>query len=725
MNTPATPSIHDPDRLAALRSGGLLDESPDEPLHRLTRLVSSALEAPVALLTAVDADRQILKSVTGGAEPWRSQRELPLSLSFCRYVVERGETLVIRDVERHPLARGSRAVVEAGVMAYAGTPLRAPDARVLGTLCALDHVPHPWTEEDVGILEDLGAVASRELEVRAGTPGSSERSGGAGADAPGATHADDVRRSEERYRLVTRATHDVIRDWDLATGGLVWGEDAHRVLRYTVEELGSSIAWWHDRIHPDDRERVIRGIQTAITGVDELWSDEYRILRGDGSCGTVLDRAAIVRDERGRAVRVVGSMADITERARAEAAQRFLAEASTLLDSSLDDRTTLARLAHLAIPTLGDYCLIDMVGDDEMIHRVAAAHRHPEKEEILYRNEQHPLDVDPERHPVVRVVRTGEPVLVPTVDEPVLQLIAHDDEHRAALQEVGLHSFMIVPLMARGRRLGAITLAADASREYSPADLVVAEDLARRAALAIDNALLFKEAQEAISVRDDVVGVVSHDLRNPLNTIQLTASLLLNACDDRRSENVKWLEIIQRSAQQMNAMIGDLLDLSSLEAGLFSLSQQDHDLAAVIEEACATLEPLAQAKPLRLECQLDDAISTVWIDANQILRVISNLVGNAIKFTPEGGRILIRAEPTADAVCISVADTGPGIPPEQLAHVFDRYWQARQGDRRGTGLGLAIARGIVEAHGGRIWAESEPGRGATVCFTVPRVRPAE
>jgi PAS domain S-box-containing protein len=615
--------------------------------------------------------------------------------------------------------------MESGVAAYAGTPVRAPGNQVLGTLCALDHEPHAWTEEEVRMLEDLGAVAARELWLRHETAGANPPHPRELTYSAPAPLAEEVRRSEERYRLVARATHDVIWDWDLASGALTWSESAHRVLRHTAEEIGSTIAWWYDRIHPEDRERVIRGMQQAIAGVDDLWSDEYRVLRGDGSSGTVLDRGFIVRDDRGGAVRMVGELTDITERKRAEEAQRFLAEASTLLDSSLDDRTTLARLAHLAIPTLGDYCLIDLVGNDGLIHRVAAAHRHPEKEEILHRQEHHPLDVDPERHPVVRVVHTGEPVLVPKVDEAVLTQIAHDAEHRAALEEVGLCSFMIVPLAARGRRLGTITLAAaDSGREFSPADLVVAEDLARRAALAIDNALLFKESQEAISVRDEVVGVVSHDLRNPLNTIQLTASLLLDSCDERRSENVRWLELIQRSAQQMNTMIVDLLDLSSLEAGLFSLTQADHDLAAVIEEACATLEPLAQAKSLRLECQLSDGLPSAWIDPSQIVRVISNLVGNAIKFTPEGGRIVIRAEPSRREVCISVTDSGPGIPTEQLPHVFDRYWQARQGDRRGAGLGLAIAKGIVEAHGGRIWAESEPGRGAMVCFTVPRVRPA-
>jgi signal transduction histidine kinase len=282
---------------------------------------------------------------------------------------------------------------------------------------------------------------------------------------------------------------------------------------------------------------------------------------------------------------------------------------------------------------------------------------------------------------------------------------------------------MVLPLVARGHVLGTLTLAtADPHRHYGPAELVVADNLAQRAAIAIDNGRLYREAQEALRARDEVLRVVSHDLRNPLDAIQLTAALLLDSGEERRQDTVDKLQLIRRVALQMNDMIQDLLDASVMEEGGFEVSRARCSAAWLVEEACQLLEPLAETRSVKLEWTVPPPDLEVNVDAGQILRVFSNLVGNAIKFTPAGGRVHVGVEAQEDELSFSVSDTGPGIPPAQITKVFKRFWQGRSGDRRGAGLGLVIARGIVEAHGGRIRAESRPGAGAIFTFTLPRVR---
>jgi PAS domain S-box-containing protein len=413
-------------------------------------------------------------------------------------------------------------------------------------------------------------------------------------------------------------------------------------------------------------------------------------------------------------------------RAEAEAAERrsaFLAEVSTLLDASLDYTTTFRNLARLAVPALADYCLIDEVeeGRNE-VRRVALAHADPAREALLYSDARHPLDdEDPSRHPVVSVLRSGQSLLVPEITDVMLDAISHNADHRARLRALSLKSFIIVPLIARGRTLGAITLAAaENGRRYTTADVAMAEELAHRAGLAIDNARLYSRAQQAIQAREKVLAFVSHDLRNPLATILLSASAILDTLTPDQlspwlTEQMQWIE---RSTDQMNRLIEDLLDVTRIEAGHLAIERYPVSAGRLIADVVEMLRPLAAERSVHLEG--DTTLRQhVVADRERILQVFSNLVGNAIKFTPRGGAVRLHAEAGEGEVRFGVTDTGIGISPEHVPYLFDRYWQARRTTRGGTGLGLAIARGIVEAHEGRIWVESEVGEGSTFFFTLP------
>ena len=531
---------------------------------------------------------------------------------------------------------------------------------------------------------------------------------------------EEVRSNEERLRLVGLATNDTIWDFDPLTGRVEWSDAAARLFRCPIEELGN-MDWWYDRIHPDDRKRVVHSFQGALEGTVESWSEEYRLRRGNGSYITVLDRGHIVRNEIGAALRMVGSMLDVTGRKRQEEVQRFLAEASAVLDSSLEYDTTLRTVARLAVPTVADYCLIDIV-DEQVgeVRRVAAAHADPTKESLLSHDYRISMGNDPRRHPVLPVIRTGESVLVPEVTEAVLDQIADGEARRATMIKLGLRSYMIVAMVARGRTLGTITLAADASsgRSYSAPDLLVAQNLARRAALAVDNARLYEEAREAVSARDDILAVVSHDLRNPLNTIVMSASLAMEDTE-RRAGNRLAMETIKRSAEHMNVLIQDLLDISRMEAGQLRLDPTPLVVPPVLSELENGHAALAAERSIRFAVEYPDDLPPIRADADRLRQAFSNLVGNAFKFTPNGGSVVVKAERREEVVCFSVHDSGPGIPAKHQSRIFDRFWQAKSATRQGAGLGLAITRGIVEAHGGQVWVESEEGRGATFHFTIP------
>ncbi|NLG63838.1 MAG: hybrid sensor histidine kinase/response regulator [Candidatus Cloacimonetes bacterium] len=229
---------------------------------------------------------------------------------------------------------------------------------------------------------------------------------------------------------------------------------------------------------------------------------------------------------------------------------------------------------------------------------------------------------------------------------------------------------------------------------------------------------LAREAEAATRARDDLLATVSHDLRNPIGTIYTSAALLLDLPLDEEQRQ-RQVQIIKRTAERMNRLIQDLLDASRMEAGHFSVEPHPVTVRSLIDDAHEMLAPIADADGISLTEQVDEPGTHVMADAERVQRVLSNLVGNALKFTPRGGEIHIHVERDGDMCRFSIRDQGPGIPPENLQRVFDRYWQANRTGGAGAGLGLAIAKGIVEAHGGRIWAESEPGKGATFRFTLP------
>ena len=427
-----------------------------------------------------------------------------------------------------------------------------------------------------------------------------------------------------------------------------------------------------------------------------------------------------ILDAAGNRTYLLGISEDVTERQRIEQEQQFLAEVSVELSRSLDYEQTLANVARLVVQRFADWCAVEVLDEQGQRIRLKVASANPDQAELCKMLEQMPLDRDLP-HLLRSVFETRQPLVVEQVTLPYAQSLGRSPGHLQALLATGVTSFVAVPILMRGQAVGALFLGSSAlSRVFGQRDLRLAEALAERAATAIANARLYRASVYATHLRDQVLGVVAHDLRNPLSAILMQIAALRHSGPgpDRRLQ--KPVEAIQRAAARMNRLIQDLLDVALMEAGQLTIQRMQLSAGELIAEAVDMQRPLAASSSIELRVDVDPDLPEVWGDWNRLLQVFENLIGNAIKFTPPGGRITAGATLKDEDVVFRVADTGSGIPTEHLPHVFDRFWQATRTGRQGAGLGLPITRGIIEAHGGRIWVESAAGSGSTFFFTIPK-----
>jgi PAS domain S-box-containing protein len=409
------------------------------------------------------------------------------------------------------------------------------------------------------------------------------------------------------------------------------------------------------------------------------------------------------------------------DHAREQAA--FLAEAGTVLGSSLDYEGTLAAVARLAVPTIADWCAVDILGERGALHRLAVAHVDPAKVELArILQERYPSDPDAPGG-VHEVIRSREPRMMSRIPSELLDAAARDDEHRRVIRELRLTSYMCVPLIAQGKAVGAITfVSAESGREYSDGDLRLARELAARASLAVENARSYAQATQASRLKDEFLATLSHELRTPLNAVLGYARMLkLGTLAPDRARPA--LEAVERNATALKQIIEDVLDVSRIVAGRLRLNVEPVDLAGILHEACATVMPAADAKGVRVESVIDPMVTPVSGDPDRLLQIVWNLLSNAIKFTSRGGKVQLRLGRVNSHVEVTVSDTGIGIVPEFLPFVFDRFRQADASFSRehgGLGLGLSIAKQLAEVHGGTITvASGGAGHGATFTLRLP------
>jgi signal transduction histidine kinase/ActR/RegA family two-component response regulator len=464
-------------------------------------------------------------------------------------------------------------------------------------------------------------------------------------------------------------------------------------------------------------DRAIGALLLRMPTAASRRTEEERafILHIARTCAQALERALLYEAER-------------SARAETESERRrlgLLAEASAVLNASLDPAAITDALARVAVPAFASYCIVTALEEDGSPRFLHAVHEDARVEVILREmRERYPFGP---RHPITEVARSGRPRIIPRFDDSHLRAFADDETHLELLRKIPTASSLVVPLNARGHTLGVLSFGL-ASGQFRPADLSLAEGLAHRAALALDNARLYHEAQEASRVKDEFLGVVSHELRTPLNAILGWARMLRTGAV-REGAQPRAMEAIERNATQQARLIDDLLDASRITAGKLRLDVSVAELAPVVDSAVQSVTPGATAKEIRIVTSFDPSAIPVLGDPSRLQQVIWNLLSNAIKFTPKGGRIDVRLARAGDEAIVVVTDNGRGIRPELLPHVFERF---RQGDGTltrhsgGLGLGLSIVRHLVEAHGGTVKAES-PGQdmGATFTVRLPLAKPKQ
>jgi PAS domain S-box-containing protein len=528
---------------------------------------------------------------------------------------------------------------------------------------------------------------------------------------------DQLRLAEARSTGILTTSADAIISTDDSQFITAFNEGAAKIFGYTRDEvIGAPVETLMPtrfrRAHRRHVEHFIAGSESSRRmGEREM---EIVALRKSGEEFPV-DAAISKLEVDGVRVLTV-ALRDITEQRRHERNTALLAQMGAAASSSLDYEATLPIMARLVVLSFADLCVVDLVEGGEA-RRLAVTSRDPSLVSICDAlMGSRPAGETPTR----RLPATESSDGVQQMQAEMLVPSAPIEMQRQLHDALGLVSVIVLPLTTHGRTLGAISFVrGSTSHPYDRADVAVAKDLAERATLCVENGQLYRSAQIAVEDRDQLVGIVAHDLRNPLSAILLAANHLrdLGPSPDVHAEET--VAVILRSGNRMNRLIGDLLDETAIEAGRLSIELDRVDSAELLGEAVRAEAPLASSKSLTLRLDAPSRLPAIQGDRQRLLQVFENLIGNAIKFTESGGSVTVGADRRNGDVLFRVSDTGIGIEAGDVPHVFDRFWRARGHDHDGAGLGLPIVQGIVTAHGGRIWVEATPHQGSTFFFTIP------
>lgn len=529
---------------------------------------------------------------------------------------------------------------------------------------------------------------------------------------------DELARREEELRLVTDAVPVLISYLDSGcvyrfanrSYELWFGHPREEVIgRHMAEVLGETA---YQTVRPN-LERALRGERNEF--------ETFASYRNGG--GRHIHVNYIPRFDGSRVVGCYALVADITERRRAEQMARFVARVSAALAELTDSVSTMQKVAGLTVPTFADWCAVDMVDDSGERRRVAIMHSDPDKLRA-YRvliERYPPRTADP--HSIPHVIRTGSADLLADIPDSLLAQTAHDHEHLQRLRGMELRSHILVPIRSRGNTLGVITfITAESGRRYTPADLEVAQDLAHRCAVAIQNAVLYEELREQDRRKDEFLATLAHELRNPLAPIR--TGLRVMRMESGNTEAVEQVRTrMERQTDQLVRLVDDLMDVSRISRGKLSLKKEQVELAAVMGSAVETSRPLVEEMGHDLTVELP--AHPVWLDADptRLSQVFMNLLTNAAKYSDRGGRIRVTAVPHGSGVEVVVKDSGIGIPLDKLNSIFDLFSQVDRSLEKaqgGLGIGLSLVKQLVDMHGGTVFARSDgPGQGSEFVVRLP------
>jgi PAS domain S-box-containing protein len=710
-------------------AGRMLTASGDHTttLSALARLAAGTL-ADWCVIDLVGEDGEVRRLAVAHADPAREHlaramqsrpvggADMPEALANALSTGHAEIVAEVTDVERRRLLRGeeqARLADGLGMRSAMLVPL-VNRGHVVGALTLVRASGEPYVAAELTVAQELASRVALALE-----------------------HGRQYRHAQEehaRFAGLVDGLDAIV--WEADPNTLAPTFVSHRaesLLGYPLRQWLGDAAFWTRLIYPDDRDVVLAQLREHAAAGRECRL-EYRMAAADGRIVWINNIVQPVLREGGDVAHLRGFMIDVTERrrlaeerdrlllaeqaARADAevaAQRarFLAEASDLLSSSLDRSATLDSLARLAVPAFADWCLVHLT-EPVAGRRLHAAGADADGVRVAEAVERLAPALElPAVLPYLERIKDGEPLLLPDIGPAWLESLQ-------LLQELAPRSIMVVPLLARGRTVGTLTFITTRSdRRYGHADLALARDLARRAAIAVDNARLYAEAEGANRAKDQFLATLSHELRTPL-TAMLGWVLMLRSGRLGSEETAGALASIERNTRVQAQLINDLLDVSRIVAGKLQIDKRPVDLRVVIEHALDSMHRETEGRRHTVTCTIDPEAAWVSGDAVRLEQIVVNLLGNAAKFTPEGGHIDVRLDRHEGLARITVSDSGQGIEPTMLPHIFESFRQADSSSTRrhgGLGLGLAIVRRLVVLHGGRVEASSA-GRGHGAAFAV-------
>ncbi len=738
--TAPVPALEDRSRIAALRSYHILDTPGERDFDELCRLAAYLCGTPIATITFVDTGRQWFKSEVG-----LNVHETPLDDSICAHAILEDEILVVPDTLLDPRFRDN-PLCTAGpkLRFYAGAVIRTDAGFALGTLCVLDHQPRQLTAPQLGALHTLAHQVMTLLELRRQTREAQQLANMRGEIGIALASVDPV------PAILGRCAQTLVDQLDAAFAR-VWTLDEVDQMLILQASAGmyTHLDGPHGRVRVGDFKigRIARDRRPLLTNDvphdpnigDPDWARREGMiafaghpLLVDGRVVGVLAifwRHAVSDVLLADLAPVADAVAQCVERKnveeslqRREQVAQFLSQASADMAQVLDHQSTLQKIASTSVPAFADWCTVDLMDADGRLRRLAVSHVDPAKERLLQTlRKRFPPHID-DAHGVGAVLRTGEPELIPSVPDAFFEELARDADHLRILRELAPKSILCVPVAWRGKPLGALTYVhAGSGRRYNALDLLVATDLARRAAVAMENSHLYFELREADRRKDEFLATLAHELRNPLAPLRNALTLLKSADQDPQSL-AETRDMMDRQLQQMVRLVDDLLDVSRITRNRIELRKETIRLDEVVKSAVEISRALIDGAGHSLSVQLPAAPVYLHADPTRLAQVFSNLLNNAAKYTEDRGHISLRAGwvEEANRVCVRVQDTGLGIDAKMLPTVFDLFTQEDRSLERaqgGLGIGLSLVRRLVEMHGGRVEARSE-GRGRGSEFTV-------
>jgi PAS domain S-box-containing protein len=612
---------------------------------------------------------------------------------LCGQAWETKRPIWIEDLADSPRSRRRTSAARAGLHAALAFPLRLGN-RVLGVIELLAAGRRPRDEDLLLAVANVGAQLGMFVER---------------------LHAQaDVKAEQERAAFIADVVPEML--WTALPNGTMESYN-RRWLEYTGASADAPESErWTRVVHPSDLDNMLPRWQRSL-GTGEPFEAEVRIRRAtDGAYRFHIARAVPLKDDAGGIVRWVGTATDIDDQKQAESSTRFLAEASALLSESLEYEATFPRLARLAVPRLADWCALYLAGREGGLCRLAVAHSERERqalaEELTSRHPPHRDDA----HGIGQVIRNGRAEIYAQLSGPV--------EGLEMLGELGAISAMILPLCARGQSLGALALATSA-RHFGAADVALGQELAERAAHAVDNARLFNDAQEAVKVRDEFLSIASHELKTPLTPlllhIQSIQRLAASSSELPSNRVAAKLDTIERQVDRLDKLVNSLLDISRITGQRLQVECDENvDLVETVKEIATRFSVEMTQKGCTLELDAPGDVVGRW-DRLRVEQIISNLLSNAIKFGA-GRPIEVTVKSEDGFAVLTVRDLGIGIAPEDQARIFERFERAvAMRHYGGFGLGLWIVRQIVEALGGSIRVSSRVGAGSLFTVELPLV----